>query len=146
MPRTVTELLADLRVSDRRVVLLTRANCRTGTCRPGPSRWRRCSAGPGSAPVTCWDPGADQPQWLPAFFGIAVSGAAASAPPMPPVVLDAAAAVGQLRPIVEAGRIRHIVAAGVARALAEQLPGLVVVGVLEPQSTSDTATLGLRAR
>lgn len=71
------------------------------------------------------------PQWLDGFFGATLTGAAATALPLPPVVLDPAAVADQLAPIVTAGRIRHLLVSGVGavigEALAVRCPGLTIV-------------------
>ncbi|MEU4796663.1 AMP-binding protein [Streptomyces sp. NPDC023327] len=61
------------------------------------------------------------PEFLPAFFAVAGAGAAASILPLPPVVLDPAAAARHLAPMVETARMRHLVVQGTGRAIAEHL-------------------------
>jgi fatty-acyl-CoA synthase len=71
------------------------------------------------------------PEWLPAFFGVTVCGAVASVLPLPPMLLDVAAAARHLMPLITTGRIRHLVAAGIGTAVAAELaaqdPDLVVI-------------------
>ncbi|WP_410870169.1 AMP-binding protein [Nocardia sp. A7] len=71
------------------------------------------------------------PQWLVGFFAAVGTGAAVTALPLPPLVLDPAAVAGHLAQIVRAGGLEHILAAGiglkVAAELAAQVPGLRVI-------------------
>ncbi|QBR09849.1 fatty acyl-AMP ligase [Streptomyces sp. S501] len=61
------------------------------------------------------------PEFLPAFFSVACAGAAVSILPLPPVVLDPAAAARHLLPMVETARMRHLVVHGTGRAIGEHL-------------------------
>ncbi|MFE0373740.1 AMP-binding protein [Streptomyces tendae] len=61
------------------------------------------------------------PEFLPAFFSAACAGAAVSILPLPPVVLDPAAAARHLAPMIEAARMRHLVVHGTGRAIGEHL-------------------------
>ncbi|MFH9118422.1 AMP-binding protein [Streptomyces globisporus] len=61
------------------------------------------------------------PEFLPAFFSVACAGAAVSILPLPPVVLDPAAAARHLAPMVETARMRHLVVHGTGRAIGEHL-------------------------
>ncbi|MDT4995132.1 MAG: hypothetical protein QOH97_5024 [Actinoplanes sp.] len=69
--------------------------------------------------------------WLPSYFGVALTGAAVAALPLPPVVLDPIAAARQLSAVVDAAGIRHIVASGsglaVGRELAHLRTGIVII-------------------
>jgi fatty-acyl-CoA synthase len=132
-PGTLPELLAALADSDRQVVFP-----REGAVLPHrelPARARSVAAALRDAGVERGDVVGlllpTGPQWLPAFFGVSLNGAAVAALPLPPVVLDPEAVAGQLEPIVAAAGLRHVVAAGVGRAVATALarlrPGLVVV-------------------
>ncbi|UMP06994.1 AMP-binding protein [Amycolatopsis sp. EV170708-02-1] len=75
------------------------------------------------------------PEWLSSFFGVSMIGAVVSTLPLPPVVLDPEAVAQGLLPIVAAADLRHLVVAGVGRAvgaaLAEARPELAVIDVTE---------------
>lgn len=83
------------------------------------------------------------PEFLPAFFSAACAGAAVSVLPLPPVVLDPAAAARHLAPMVEAARMRHLVVHGTGRAIGEHLakahPKLCLV---DPSATLADAAAG----
>ncbi|MFJ5920862.1 AMP-binding protein [Streptomyces ardesiacus] len=83
------------------------------------------------------------PELLPAFFSAACAGAAVSVLPLPPVVLDPAAAARHLAPMVEAARMRHLVVHGTGRAIGEHLakahPKLCLV---DPSATLADAAAG----
>ncbi|MFJ9924096.1 AMP-binding protein [Streptomyces rubiginosohelvolus] len=61
------------------------------------------------------------PEFLPAFFSVTCAGAAVSILPLPPVVLDPAAAARHLAPMVDTARMRHLVVHGTGRAIGEHL-------------------------
>lgn len=137
-PGTLTELLASLRDSTRRLVFpeqgdteLPHHEIPDRACALA-VRLRAAGVGHGRIVGMLIPTG---PQWVISFLAVPVTGAAVSPLPLPPVLTDAAAVAGHLAPMIEAGRIRHIVAAGVGFAVARELsalcPGLVVVDVTD---------------
>ncbi|GHF69659.1 hypothetical protein GCM10017566_49190 [Amycolatopsis bartoniae] len=137
-PRTLTELLAGLSASERRVVfpddddaVLPHRDLPGLACAVA-ELLRGNGVRDGDVVGMLVPTG---PRWLPAYFGAVVAGAAASALPLPPIVLDPAQVAEHLKAIVDAGRIGHVVAAGLGRKVAAELakvcPGLVVLDVTD---------------
>ncbi|WP_405179603.1 AMP-binding protein [Nocardia sp. NBC_01377] len=147
-PRTLVELSDSLHRSDRAI---TFAETNTvlahrdlpATTRPVIHALRAAGAGPGDV-VGLLMP--TSPQWLAGFFGVVGTGAAVTALPLPPMVLDPVPVAEHLEPIVRAGGLRHVLAVGiglkVAAALAARVPGLLVLDMDRlPEAEADPVSV-----
>ncbi|SOD75009.1 acyl-CoA synthetase (AMP-forming)/AMP-acid ligase II [Jatrophihabitans sp. GAS493] len=130
---TLVEVLDALAYSDQRVVFPETGEVLPHRELPGLARsfgrvLANAGAGPGDVVGILVPTSSD---WLPVFFGVVVTGAAASALPLTPLVFDPSVAAAPLCPLVEAAQMRYVVAAGPGLAVAEALvalcPGLTIV-------------------